>query len=83
MAGEVEEKADPVTVSLQQLKDGSVPFELLETAFGPDSLGILLVKDLPEKFPGLRTALLSYSSYLANLPKEHLGRNKRQTRAWI
>jgi hypothetical protein len=67
------ETADPVTVSLVQLTDGSVPFELLEAAFGPDSLGILVVKDLPENFAQLRQTLLSYSSYLANLPKDQLG----------
>jgi hypothetical protein len=68
------ETANPVVVSLEQLTDGSLPFGLLEEAFGPDSLGILIVKDLPKNFPELRRALLSYSSYLANLPKDHLGK---------
>jgi hypothetical protein len=65
--------ADPVTVSWNDLQAGNIAFESLEEAFGPDSLGILVVKDLPESFPALRRNLLSYASYLANLPKEHLG----------
>ncbi len=48
-------------------------FERLEEAFGPSSLGILLVKDLPPRFIKLRHKLLSYSTYLANLPTEELG----------
>ena len=51
----------------------SVPFETLEEAFGPSSLGILIVKDLPSQFPRLRHELLSYASYLANLPTGELG----------
>jgi hypothetical protein len=66
-------QADPVSVSWNDLQAGKIPFEALEEAFGPESLGILIVKDLPESFPVLRRNLLSYSSYLANLPQEHLG----------
>jgi hypothetical protein len=66
-------QADPVKVSWQALQHGNVPFNVLEEAFGPDSLGILVVSNLPENYPSLRRNLLSYSSYLANLPKEHLG----------
>lgn len=51
----------------------SIPFETLEDAFGPFSLGILIVRDLPPNFTQLRHKLLSYSSYLANLPSEQLG----------
>ena len=50
---------------------------MLEHAFGPTSLGILLVKDLPPSFSGLRQQLLSFSSYLANLPTTELGRQWR------
>lgn len=53
---------------------GAVPFSSLEQAFGPTSLGIILVKDLPSRYSDLRHRLLSYSSYLANLPGEELGR---------
>jgi hypothetical protein len=65
---------DPVSVSWNDLQAGKIQFESLEEAFGPESLGILIVKDLPESFPILRRNLLSYASYLANLPKEHLGK---------
>ena len=51
----------------------SVPFGTLEEAFGPSSLGIMIVKDLPSRFVELRHKLLSYASYLANLPSEELG----------
>ncbi|KEQ93860.1 hypothetical protein AUEXF2481DRAFT_311474 [Aureobasidium subglaciale EXF-2481] len=64
--------ASPVTVSLRDLQSGSVPFEALEQAFGPDSLGIIVVRDLPSDFITMRKTLLSYSSYLANLPQAEL-----------
>ncbi|KAK0624638.1 hypothetical protein B0T17DRAFT_247784 [Bombardia bombarda] len=64
--------AQAVTVSLQDLKSGTVSFDTLEEAFGPDSLGILIVKDVPPEFASLRHHLLSYSSYLGNLPKSQL-----------
>jgi hypothetical protein len=73
MASDSIQRVDPVSVSLSQLQDGSVPFETLEDAFGPSSLGILVVSHLPKNFSSLRQNLLSYSSYLANLPQEHLG----------
>ncbi|KAK3117992.1 hypothetical protein LTR53_000144 [Teratosphaeriaceae sp. CCFEE 6253] len=63
---------DPVSVSLRDLEDGSVTLETLEQAFGPASLGIIIVRDLPLQYQGLRRSLLSYSSYLANLPAETL-----------
>jgi hypothetical protein len=67
------ERPSAVSVSLQELKDGTVSLETLEQAFGPASLGIILVKDLPENFAQLRSEVLSMSSYLANLPAEELG----------
>ena len=51
---------------------GTEPFSKLEEAFGPDSLGIIVVKDLEPQFVELRRKLLSYSSYLANLPQTEL-----------
>ncbi|KAI9899356.1 hypothetical protein N3K66_005817 [Trichothecium roseum] len=65
-------QAQAVTVSLADLKNGTVPFETLQEAFGPDSLGILVVKDVPPEFAQLRHTVLSYASYLGNLPKEEL-----------
>lgn len=61
-----------ISVSLQELKNGSVDLETLERAFGPESLGIIVVRDLPEEFVALRRKVLSYASYLANLPREEL-----------
>jgi isopenicillin N synthase-like dioxygenase len=66
--------AQPVTVSLNDLKSGTVPFSSLLEAFGPDSLGILVVKDLPSQFPTLRTSVLSNSSRLATLPEDKLSK---------
>ncbi|KAF4782407.1 hypothetical protein HER10_EVM0011890 [Colletotrichum scovillei] len=64
--------AQPVVVSLADLQNGNVPFEKLVEAFGPDSLGILVVKNVPPEFPELRRQALSYASYLGNLPKAEL-----------
>ncbi|KAM0806340.1 hypothetical protein BDR22DRAFT_796886 [Usnea florida] len=66
------ESRNAVLVSLEDLKQSSVSFETLEEAFGPSSLGILIVKDLPSRFSQLRHEVLSYASYLANLPPEEL-----------
>lgn len=52
---------------------GTIPFSSLEEAFGPDSLGIIIVKDVAPEFMTLRHRLLSYSSYLGNLPEFRLG----------
>ena len=68
------ERPTAVSVSLQELNDGTVSLETLEQAFGPASLGIIIVKDLPEHFAKLRHEVLSLSSYLANLPAEELGK---------
>ncbi|KOS21401.1 hypothetical protein ESCO_005098 [Escovopsis weberi] len=53
---------------------GAVPFETLQAAFGPDSLGILVVKDVPRDFARLRHEALSYGSYLGNLPALELAK---------
>ncbi|KAL8874113.1 MAG: hypothetical protein Q9174_000517 [Haloplaca sp. 1 TL-2023] len=53
-------------------KAATVSFKVLEEAFGPSSLGILIVRDLPHQFVELRRSLLSYASYLANLPSDIL-----------
>ncbi|KAI9892074.1 MAG: hypothetical protein M1814_001780 [Vezdaea aestivalis] len=64
--------AKPVVVSLRDLEDDTVPFSALNDAFGPSSLGVLIVKDLPTNFVQLRTDLLSHASFLANLPESEL-----------
>ncbi|KAL8417813.1 hypothetical protein RB594_001443 [Gaeumannomyces avenae] len=66
--------AQAVTVSLEDLRQGTVSFETLQRAFGPDSLGILVVKDVPPRFHELRKQALSLSSYLGNLPQEELAK---------
>ncbi|KAF7193548.1 hypothetical protein HII31_05123 [Pseudocercospora fuligena] len=63
-----------ISVSLQDLKNGTISLETLEEAFGPSSLGIIIVSDLPTKYASLRKSLLSYSSYLANLPASELAK---------
>lgn len=62
----------PVTVSLQDLQAGSIPLESLLDAFGPSSLGILIVSGLPSSFAALRTRVLTNSSRLAALPSSKL-----------
>lgn len=62
----------PVTVSLDDLRSNNVPFTTLLQAFGPDSLGILVVSSLPSTFPNLRSRVLQNSSRLAALPTQKL-----------
>lgn len=50
------------------LNTGSISHQTLIDAFGPESLGIIIVKDIGTDFGMLRSRLLSYSSYLSNLP---------------
>lgn len=71
--GSIGDRPHAVSVSLRELQDGTVSLETLEQAFGPASLGIIIVQELPEKFAELRREVLSLSSYLANLPAEELG----------
>ncbi|OJK00985.1 hypothetical protein ASPACDRAFT_26778 [Aspergillus aculeatus ATCC 16872] len=61
-----------VTVSLKELIDGTITFPTLTEAFGPSSLGIIIVKDLPPNFAHLRAQVLSNASYLAALPPDEL-----------
>ncbi|PLB46674.1 Clavaminate synthase-like protein [Aspergillus steynii IBT 23096] len=65
-------QAQAVTVSLKELIDGSVSFETLAEAFGPSSLGIIVVKDLDAEFQRLRAQVLSNASYLAALSNDEL-----------
>ncbi|KAB8073658.1 Clavaminate synthase-like protein [Aspergillus leporis] len=65
-------QAQAVTVSLQDLIDGSVSFDTLTEAFGPSSLGIIIVKDLNPCFQRLRAQVLSNASHLAALPNDEL-----------
>ncbi|KAK9455711.1 hypothetical protein V1511DRAFT_498506 [Dipodascopsis uninucleata] len=56
----------PVVVSLADLQSGEAD-KFLPEAFGPESLGIIIVKDISEKFVELRRHALTYSSQLAQL----------------
>ncbi|KAK6520132.1 hypothetical protein TWF506_000417 [Arthrobotrys conoides] len=76
-------KADPVTVTLDELEKGTVPFEKLEDAFGPESLGILVVSDLDAKFAALRLRLLSYATHLGNLPAADLAALECEEAKWL
>ncbi|CAN8101628.1 unnamed protein product [Discula destructiva] len=75
--------AQAVTVSLDDLKKSTVPFSTLQQAFGPESLGILVVKDVPPEFADLRRRALSYSSYLGNLPKDELDKLENETAKYL
>ncbi|KAL1296614.1 hypothetical protein AAFC00_000105 [Neodothiora populina] len=77
------EVASPVVVSLEDLQVGRVTSTQLEEAFGPDSLGIIVVSGLPSDFVTLRKRLLSYSSYLANLPATELVKLESPESKWL
>lgn len=72
----------PVVVTLDELTKG-INDETLEAAFGPDSLGIILVKGLPEKFPSLRNAVLTSASELATLPEDKLRLLESEESMWL
>lgn len=61
--------SEAVSVTLEELTKG-LDFDTLNKAFGPDSLGIIIVKDLPEHFKALRHKVLQSISVLANLPQD-------------
>ncbi|CAN3360226.1 hypothetical protein DICA4_D22298 [Diutina catenulata] len=71
-----------VSVSLEELKKG-IPHETLNEAFGPQSLGILIVKDLPESFHQLRRSVLESAQALAKLPKEELEKLENEESTWL
>ncbi|OCL14065.1 Clavaminate synthase-like protein [Glonium stellatum] len=80
-AGAVNENT--VTVSLTDLRQGNVKFSTLEEAFGPSSLGIIIVKDLPLRFNHLRHKMLSYSSFLAGLSSAQLATLESPISKWL
>lgn len=61
----------PITISYSSLISGDSD-HLLPSAFGPDSLGIIVVSNLPSEFAELRSKALSGAGYLARLEKEKL-----------
>ncbi|CAK9437575.1 uncharacterized protein LODBEIA_P19530 [Lodderomyces beijingensis] len=75
--------ASPVVVSLQRLQHG-VDDETLEQAFGANSLGIIIVKDLQSKFLDLRQRVLaSRASVLATLPSHELAELECEEATWL
>lgn len=68
---------------LTTFASGTVPLDKLQQAFGPDSLGILVVQDVPAAFAELRRRLLSYASYLGNLPAAELARLENETAKYL
>ncbi|KAF2799719.1 Clavaminate synthase-like protein [Melanomma pulvis-pyrius CBS 109.77] len=72
-----------ISVGLEDLRQENVDFSVLEEAFGPSSLGIIVVKDLPPRFHELRRKMLSYSSALASLPQEELEKLESPASKWL
>lgn len=71
-----------VRVSLADLENGLSP-ETLAAAFGPDSLGIILVDGLPAFFPDLRMKVLLSISDLAHLPPPELEKLESSESLWL
>ncbi|KAI5949821.1 hypothetical protein KGF57_004644 [Candida theae] len=72
----------PVSVSLDQLQHG-IDNETLEKAFGPTSLGIIIVRNLPHEFQSLRQRVLTSASILANLDQEELEKLECEEALWL
>ena len=70
IAQEDGERPTAVSVSLQELKDGTVSLETLEQAFGPASLGIIIVKDLPPQYVPYRERLLHLAYQFSKLGED-------------
>ncbi|KAK9472211.1 uncharacterized protein V1510DRAFT_430685 [Dipodascopsis tothii] len=62
---------DPVIVSLDDLRAGVCDNQLPD-AFGAESLGIIIVNNLPSRYVALRAKLLALSTELAALPADAL-----------
>lgn len=76
------DQSGPVIVTLDDLSKG-IDFNILEKAFGLDSLGIIVVKNLPEKFHELRLKVLKSASILASLPEEELSYLESEESMWL
>lgn len=73
---------NPVIVSLSDLEEGKCD-EMLPYAFGPESLGIILVNNLPDSFAGLRSKVLWSASQLAHLPDHVLEQLESPESFWL
>lgn len=76
------DESKPIEVSVDELNKG-IDHSILEQAFGPDSLGIIIVKNLPEEFLELRQKVLKSASILANLPREELLKLESEESMWL
>lgn len=73
----------PITVSLQDLQEGKVSGTELREAFGAESLGIILVKNLDAEFACLREKVLKSASRLAALPSTSLEKLEFPQAHWL
>lgn len=73
---------EAVTVTLSELTEG-LQFDKLEAAFGPDSLGIIVIKDLVPQYHAKRLEVLKSMSILANLPEEELRGLESPESMWL
>lgn len=71
-----------VTVSYHDLQQG-VPQQTLADAFGPDSLGIIIINDLPPEFVRLRQRVLRLALALAHLPQDELAKLEVEKSTWL
>ncbi|KAI5961896.1 uncharacterized protein KGF55_003867 [Candida pseudojiufengensis] len=76
------ETASPVIVTVEELQNG-IDDATLSQAFGPNSLGIILVKGLPDHFQSLREKVLKSASILSNLPEEQLRDLECEESVWL
>lgn len=75
--------ANPVTVQLADLRSGRVPDESLLEAFGPESLGIIVVEGLPEHYKILREKVLKSAKIIASLPQDELEKLECPEAYWL
>lgn len=72
----------PVSVTLQQLTEGLSP-STLQDAFGPESLGIIIVTDIDPRFHALREKVLRGIFTLAHLPSAQLAPLELPESMWL
>lgn len=73
---------EPVVVDLADLREGKVD-DLLEDAFGPDSLGIIIIRGLSEEYQRLRKSVLLGASQLARLDPSELAKLEDEESSWL
>lgn len=71
-----------VRISLDELERG-LSGKCLNEAFGPDSLGIILVDGLPEEFHYLRSKILKQATLLSKLDEADLNEMECEEAFWL